>query len=99
MTESDKADQQARETDTIEPEDYWGFLARRVGLAQEVLSAGNASLLPWETHNPGDLDGNRVNVICPGADVIILANAESDAARLIVAEHNRALAQIEGGEA
>lgn len=96
MTAPDKADEQARETDKIEPDDYWGFLARRASPAQEAPSAGNASLLPWETHNPGDLDGGRVNVICPGADVIILANAEIDAARLIVSEHNCARVQTEG---
>ena len=57
----------------------------------EALADGDASRLPWITYNPGDLFRDRVNIICPGADVIIVANIEIHTARLIVAEHNAAL--------
>lgn len=58
--------------------------------AQTAPDVPHADLLPWETHNPGDLGPDYVNVLCPEADVIILAKVEIHTARLIVSEHNAA---------
>ncbi len=55
-------------------------------------AAPDATQLLWLTQNPDNLTCDCRYVICPDADVVILAGIEAGLARPITAEHNKMLA-------